>query len=86
MLMISVPKADIEALDTIGTQVRINGEEVTLRRQEDKLLYGDEVRFIIESVEQDLEVRGLSGLHPCISFFAGEEGTDCTVIGPAMCL
>jgi len=86
MLMVSVPKADIEALDTIGTQVRINGEEVTLKRQGDKLFYGDEVRIIFESVEQDLEVRGLNGLHPCISFFAGEVGTDCTFIGPSMCL
>ncbi len=86
MLMVSVPKADIEALNTAGTQVRINGEEVTLRRQGDKLFYGDEVRFIIESFEQDLEVKGLSGLHPCISFIAGEEGTDCTIIGPAICM
>lgn len=84
MLMISVPKTDIEALGTTGVQVRINGEEVILRRQGNKLLYGDEVRIIFDCMEQDMEVFGMSGVHPCVAFFAGEADTEYISISPRM--
>lgn len=82
MLLVSVRKDDIEALDTTGIQVRINGEEVTLRRQGDRLLYGEEVITVFDRTEQYLEISGEHGLKPCVSFFAGEADTDYTIIKP----
>lgn len=70
MFVVSIPKEDVAALDTTGAKVRINGEEVNLTRRGNKLLYADKVRIIFNSEEQNLEVRGMPGIHPCISFFA----------------
>jgi hypothetical protein len=68
MLYLNVAQHQVADLNGKGTHVKINGEDVVLRRVSDELIWDDQGTEIRRSILM-VEERELEGT-PCLTFYA----------------